>query len=393
MVGLGQGFETQIPALVTQLAANPQASGEILGEMLGNFVLNAYPSAQNAFAMFAATGNTAPLIIWAETYLPLGVGLAEGATSLAEAGAEAVTTDAGALAEEAPAWAAEGEALGVPVEQIEAAAEESAALNVAAEAEEAAATEGVVAPLTDPVEAAQANLTEEIAHAETTVEQTTAAGDLADGGQLAQAEVVEAQANALARQTPGMDAAAAAEQATAAVQLAEQTCQDQLDGGCFTSGTPLLTPEGAVAVERLCQGDKVLSRSQDAPDGPVETREVVEVYRRLAAVWEIGVRGRMIGATAEHPFYVRDKGWTPARLIGTGDWLRSHDGEWVTVEGVRETDEVVVVYNVQVAEYHTYFVGGLEWGFSVWAHNVCKLTPELQEVRDQLTDSASYRAI
>jgi hypothetical protein len=27
------------------------------------------------------------------------------------------------------------------------------------------------------------------------------------------------------------------------------------------------------------------------------------------------------------------------------------------------------VYNMRVAEYHTYFVGCEAWGFSVWAHN------------------------
>ena len=29
------------------------------------------------------------------------------------------------------------------------------------------------------------------------------------------------------------------------------------------------------------------------------------------------------------------------------------------------------VYNCTVAEYHTYFVGGEEWGYSAWAHNGC----------------------
>ncbi len=131
---------------------------------------------------------------------------------------------------------------------------------------------GAVAPLTDPIEAAQANLTEEIARAETTVEQTAAEGDLADAGRLAQTEVEQAEANALARQTPGMDAAAAAERAATDVQQAQQTCQDQLNGGCFAAGTPLRTPEGSQAVERLGKGDRVLSRSEHDQDGPVEAR-------------------------------------------------------------------------------------------------------------------------
>jgi len=28
------------------------------------------------------------------------------------------------------------------------------------------------------------------------------------------------------------------------------------------------------------------------------------------------------------------------------------------------------VYNCRVAEYHTYFVGDQEWGFSIWSHNL-----------------------
>src|SRR5262249_40395103 len=42
---------------------------------------------------------------------------------------------------------------------------------------------------------------------------------------------------------------------------------------------------------------------------------------------------------------------------------------WVTVEGVQETGEYETVYNLRIADYHTYFVGARAWGFSVWAHN------------------------
>ena len=37
---------------------------------------------------------------------------------------------------------------------------------------------------------------------------------------------------------------------------------------------------------------------------------------------------------------------------------------------MRATGRHVKVYNVQVEEDNTYFVGGGEWGFSVWTHNV-----------------------
>ena len=38
-----------------------------------------------------------------------------------------------------------------------------------------------------------------------------------------------------------------------------------------------------------------------------------------------------------------------------------------------------MVYNLRVADWHTYFVGCGEWGFSVWAHNLnpCVLDPAI----------------
>ena len=68
---------------------------------------------------------------------------------------------------------------------------------------------------------------------------------------------------------------------------------------------------------------------------------------------------------------VYGKGWTGAKDLQPSDELRSHDGQRVRVERVRDTGETVPVYNLRIAEYHTYFVGGESWGFSVWAHNAC----------------------
>ncbi|MBA2227128.1 hypothetical protein H0921_13275 [thermophilic bacterium 2918] len=53
--------------------------------------------------------------------------------------------------------------------------------------------------------------------------------------------------------------------------------------------------------------------------------------------------------------------------------MRSHDGQWLAVAGVRNTGREEVVYNCRVAEFHTYFVGDAAWGFSVWAHNACTI--------------------
>lgn len=87
-------------------------------------------------------------------------------------------------------------------------------------------------------------------------------------------------------------------------------------------------------------------------------------------VWVTFQPERTIGTTEEHPFYVKDKGWTKAGELKEGDLLRTAGG-WVPVTGVRNTGRVETVYNLRVADYHTYFVGAPEWGFAVWAHNAC----------------------
>lgn len=43
----------------------------------------------------------------------------------------------------------------------------------------------------------------------------------------------------------------------------------------------------------------------------------------------------------------------------------------MAVEDLCATGEYERVYNLRIADYHTYFVGDWDWGFSVWSHNQC----------------------
>ena len=93
---------------------------------------------------------------------------------------------------------------------------------------------------------------------------------------------------------------------------------------------------------------------------------VEEVFVRVSPIMEIQVRTRIIRTTVEHPFYIQGKGWRCAGELKAGDYLSSHDGQWVAVDAVSGIRDVATVYNLRVADHHTYFVGGREWGFSVW---------------------------
>jgi hypothetical protein len=149
---------------------------------------------------------------------------------------------------------------------------------------------------------------------------------------------------------------------------------------CFAAGTPIQTPTGARPIESLRPSDLVWSRNEHDPHGPVEAKLVEEVFVRQGIIWHLHIGGQVIRTTGEHPFWVRDRGWVEAELLTSQDWLLDQSGHFVRVEEVFCTGEWELVYNVRVAEYHTYFVGCEEWGFDVWAHNADYSTADLRAV-------------
>jgi RHS repeat-associated protein len=149
--------------------------------------------------------------------------------------------------------------------------------------------------------------------------------------------------------------------------------KEQPKKACFVAGTPLLTPGGSRLIETFQAGELIFTRSESHPEAPVETRIVEEVFLTQARVLNLHVGDQVIGTTAEHPFFVYNKGWIGAGDLRPGDQLVSHNGQLVLVQEIFDTGKEEPVYNLRVAEHHTYFVGGVDWGFSVWAHNACAI--------------------
>ena len=163
-------------------------------------------------------------------------------------------------------------------------------------------------------------------------------------------------------------------------------------GGCFAAGTKLWTPEGYRNVEELRLGDFVFSRDQYRPDGAVESKPVEKVFVRLTEVVHLHVGGQVVRTTGEHPFYAYDRGWVPVSELADGDSILTAAGDWKAVEEVFATGELETVYNLRVADHHTYFVGGDGWGWAAWAHNDYTLTPRTAaRFKDLETDRETIR--
>ncbi|MDD6296585.1 MAG: polymorphic toxin-type HINT domain-containing protein, partial [Firmicutes bacterium] len=127
---------------------------------------------------------------------------------------------------------------------------------------------------------------------------------------------------------------------------------------CFIAGTEVLTEDGTKKIEDIHAGEMVWA--WDEQTGDVSLKKVVETYvNETTELTHIFVGGEEIVATPGHPFYSPVKGWTEACELRAGDILVLVNGEYVVVEQVQHEllESPVKVYNFQVEDYHTYYVG------------------------------------
>ena len=110
-----------------------------------------------------------------------------------------------------------------------------------------------------------------------------------------------------------------------------------------------------------------------------ETEELAHVF----------VDDEEIVCTPGHKFYAPEKGWTSAIKLRAGDHLQLVNGEYVTVEKVQHEllEEPVKVYNFEVEDFHTYYVG---FGNQVLVHNKCSTDTPLTWNEFQHVNKGKY---
>ena len=89
--------------------------------------------------------------------------------------------------------------------------------------------------------------------------------------------------------------------------------------------------------------------------------------REVTTLVHLTVNGEEIVTTVDHPFYVQGRGFVEAGKLLVGDKLLDVNGNILLVEKfyIELTDKPVKVYNFQVEDFHTYFVGNCK----IWVHN------------------------
>jgi hypothetical protein len=135
---------------------------------------------------------------------------------------------------------------------------------------------------------------------------------------------------------------------------------------CFAAGTLVATPDGPRPIEAIAAGDIVVSEDENTAQLREERvlqtfvtadRDVLDLYVREDP--------SPLRVTPGHLFYTLDRGWVPVEALLEGEALVDADGIGHAVRGYGSVVSRETVYNFEVDETHTYFVGPL----AILVHN------------------------
>jgi RHS repeat-associated protein len=127
---------------------------------------------------------------------------------------------------------------------------------------------------------------------------------------------------------------------------------------CFTGETLVAAENGQVRIDEIKVGDKVWA--YDIHTGKTELKEVLTVYvHDQTEILHLHTTVGDIDTTTNHPFYVTGRGWVAAGDINEGDEVFLIDGSTAVVAGAElgKLEEPIKVYNLEVEDYNTFFVG------------------------------------
>jgi RHS repeat-associated protein len=153
-----------------------------------------------------------------------------------------------------------------------------------------------------------------------------------------------------------------------APDLATSLAQKLSKTFCFPAGTEVWTENGPKDIEQIQAGDLVWSA--DDTTGETALKRVARTFTNIAPALVILRCGtNQVAATPAHPFWVANEGWKAASDILPGDQVFALDGHSAAVTALEHRNGSFTVYNFEVEDYHSYYVGREPW----LVHNACNL--------------------
>lgn len=139
---------------------------------------------------------------------------------------------------------------------------------------------------------------------------------------------------------------------------------------CFPAGTKVHTEVGIRNIEDIHIGDRVWAYNEETKEYGL--KEVLHTMSRESDhSIQLYADREMIETTIFHPFYTSD-GWKEAGDLEVGDSILTKQGESVEIKEIIYQYKSKKVFNFEVENWHTYFVGALAW----LVHNAKKCASE-----------------
>jgi len=141
-----------------------------------------------------------------------------------------------------------------------------------------------------------------------------------------------------------------------------------LETGCFSGDTLVHTNNGLRRIDEIQEGDYILAK--DVNTGITTYKEVKQIYIKSTSTFvHLNIEGEEIKTTASHLFFTNSGWWKAAENIKKGDKILNALGALkevssCKVENLLEPDRI---YNLNVEEFHTYYVGNQ----GLLVHNAC----------------------
>jgi len=141
-----------------------------------------------------------------------------------------------------------------------------------------------------------------------------------------------------------------------------------LKNGCFSGDTLVTTKDGLKRIDQIQEGEMVLSK--DVNTGTIDYRQVKHVYVKSTYEFvHLTLGNEEIRTTASHLFFTDSGWWKAAENLKYGDRILNNKGEYETLleSSVETLQQPEKIYNLNVDEFHTYFVGAS----GLLVHNNC----------------------
>jgi hypothetical protein len=120
------------------------------------------------------------------------------------------------------------------------------------------------------------------------------------------------------------------------------------------------TADGLRPISEIRVGDLVLAYDEASRTTGLFTVTAVLVHLDPAQV-HLTIGGEHVETTPEHPFFTHERGWVDAADLWLGAHVRQADGSFDAVWPITVETEPQVMYNLTVAQAHTFFVGAGRW--------------------------------